>query len=96
MSAVVLALVVLSTGAPAYALRDRIEVEQASLDTRDDGYYFDGDFDFDLKPRVAEALERGLTLYFVVEAELTACALVLVRREGRQTPCRPSACRTTR
>lgn len=50
---------------------DRIDVEAASLETRDDGYYFNGDFEFDLKPRVAEALDRGLTLYFVVEAQLT-------------------------
>jgi hypothetical protein len=50
---------------------DRIEIEQASFESRDDGYYFNGDFDLDLKPRVADALEHGLTLYFVVEAELT-------------------------
>ncbi len=57
--------------APALAASDRIEVVQASLETRDDGYYFEGDFDFDLKPRIADALEHGLTLYFVVEVELT-------------------------
>ena len=50
---------------------DRIDVEQATLETRDDGYFFDGDFGFDLKPRIADALEHGLTLYFVVELELT-------------------------
>lgn len=50
---------------------DRIEVEQASFESRDDGYYFSGDFEFDLKPRVADALDHGLTLYFVVEVELT-------------------------
>ena len=50
---------------------DRIDVEQAAIESRDDGYYFNGDFDFDLKPRVADALDHGLTLYFVVEAELT-------------------------
>jgi len=50
---------------------DRIEIEQAAFESRDDGYYFNGDFDLDLKPRVADALEHGLTLYFVVEAELT-------------------------
>lgn len=55
----------------AQATGDHIEIEQASFESRDDGYYFNGDFDFDLKPRVAEALDRGLTLYFVVEAELT-------------------------
>ena len=53
------------------AASDRIEVEQAAFEARDDGYYFNGDFDLDLKPRVAEALDRGLTLFFVVEVELT-------------------------
>ncbi len=57
----------------AHAANDRIEVLHAGLENRDDGYYFGGDFDFDfdLKPRVAEALERGLTIYFIVEVELT-------------------------
>ena len=55
----------------AHAATDRIDVEQASFESREDGYYFSGDFDFELKPRVADALDRGLTLYFVVEVELT-------------------------
>ena len=55
----------------AEAATDRIEVEQVAVDSRDDGYYCNADFEFELKPRLAEALERGLTLYFVVEAELT-------------------------
>lgn len=57
--------------AAARAAGDRIEVEQAAFEARDDGYYFNGDFDLDLKPRVAEALDRGLTLFFVVDVELT-------------------------
>ncbi len=56
---------------PVRANPDRIETEQASFESRDDGYYFVGDFDIDLKPRIAEALDRGLTLYFVIEVELT-------------------------
>ena len=55
----------------AQAAPDRIDVGPVSIDSRDDGYYLNADFDLDLKPRVADALERGLTLYFVVEAELT-------------------------
>ena len=55
----------------AFASADRIDVERAAVETRDDGTYFSGDFDFDLKPRVAEALDRGLTIYFVVEVEVT-------------------------
>ena len=53
------------------AATDYIDVQQAAVEMRDDGYYFNGDFDFELKPRVAEALDRGLTLYFVVEVEVT-------------------------
>ncbi len=66
-----LTLVGVLFAAPAQASPDRIEIEQASFESRDDGYYFNGDFDFELKPRVAEALDRGLTLYFVIEVELT-------------------------
>ena len=55
----------------ARAATDHIDVQRLTLETRDDGYYFSGDFDFDLKPRVAEALDRGLTIYFVVEVEVT-------------------------
>ena len=65
-----LCLVLLTIG-PARAASERVEVEQAAFETRDDGYYFNGDFEFDLKPKVAEALDRGLTLYFVIEVELT-------------------------
>ena len=63
------AVFVLVDAAPA--ANDRIEVRQAVVESRDDGYYFDGDFDLDLKPRIADALEHGLALYFVVEAEFT-------------------------
>ncbi len=65
-----LGIAVVSSGT-ARAAGDRIEIEQAAFELKDDGYYFNGDFDLDLKPRVAEALDRGLTLYFVVEVELT-------------------------
>ena len=65
-------LLALCLGVPtARAATDRIEVVRAAVETRDDGYYLNGEFDFDLKPRVAEALDRGLTLYFVVEVEVT-------------------------
>ena len=64
-----LCLLVTTTG--AFASTDRIEADQFSIESRDDGYYMQGDFDVDLKPRVADALDHGLTLYFVIEAELT-------------------------
>ncbi len=55
----------------AGAANDHIEELHAAIDARDDGYYFSGEFDLELKPRIAEALERGLTLYFQVDVELT-------------------------
>jgi hypothetical protein len=55
----------------AQAATDHIDVIRVALETRDDGYYFSGDFDFDLKPRIAEALDRGLTLYFVIDVDVT-------------------------
>ena len=58
-------------GPAAAASPDRIEIDQATFESREDGLYFNGDFEVELKPRVAEALDRGLTLYFVVEVELT-------------------------
>ena len=61
----------LALAGTAYAAPDRIDVERALIDARDDGTYLDADFDLDLKPRVAEALDHGLALYFVVDAELT-------------------------
>ena len=66
-------IVVALLGATHFALAspDRIEVDRAAFESREDGYYFSGDFDLELKPRIAEALDRGLTLFFVVEAELT-------------------------
>ena len=53
------------------AATDRIDVLQVNMETRDDGYYLNAEFDFELKPRMTEALERGLALFFVVELELT-------------------------
>lgn len=62
---------VIGAGGPARASTDHIDVGQVALEAHDDGYYFNGDFDFDLRPRIAEALDRGLTLYFAVEVQLT-------------------------
>ena len=65
-------LLALCCGASAtLAATDHIDVQRIALETRDDGYYFSGDFEFELKPRIAEALDRGLTIYFVVEVEVT-------------------------
>jgi hypothetical protein len=50
---------------------DGIEVVQASVDPSEDGWVVNAQFELTLKPRLEEALERGLPLYFVIDFELT-------------------------
>ena len=47
-----------------------IDVRAAALETTDDGYAVNADFDVELTPRIEEALNSGVSLYFVVEFEL--------------------------
>ena len=47
-----------------------IEVARAGLDAVDEGYAVNADFDVELTPRIEEALQNGVALYFVVEFEL--------------------------
>jgi hypothetical protein len=57
---------------PAFALApDKIEIVQVSLDPFEDGWAVNAQFEFGLKPNLAEALEHALLpLYFEVEFEL--------------------------
>lgn len=64
-SAVILALL----AAPA-AYSQAAEVQAASLRTVEEGLVLDADFDFELSPRLVEAVANGVPLYFVVEFEL--------------------------
>jgi hypothetical protein len=51
---------------------DKIEIVQVSLDPVEDGWAINAQFEFSLKPNLAEALEHALLpLYFEVEFELT-------------------------
>jgi len=52
------------------AAANGIEVRAATLESTDEGYAVHADFDVDLTPRVEEALNSGVSLYFVVEFEL--------------------------
>ncbi len=52
------------------AAASSIEVRAAALEATDDGYAVNADFDVDLTPRMEEALNSGVSLYFVVEFEL--------------------------
>lgn len=68
MALLVAALCALCMTVPAVA--NGIEVRAATLEATDDGYVVNADFDVDLTPRVEEALNSGVSLYFVVEFEL--------------------------
>lgn len=56
---------------PGLAIADTIEVTSASLESVDDNYALNASFDFELSPRLEEAINKGLPLYFLIEFELT-------------------------
>ena len=66
----ILALVALALAglAPAYA--DGIDVKTTQITPSDDGFQLDATFDIQFSPRLEEAVNRGVPLYFVVEFEL--------------------------
>lgn len=68
LASLLLALVLGGT-APAHA--SNIEINQVSLEGNDDGYAVDADFDIELNPRLEDAINKGVALYFQVEFELT-------------------------
>ena len=53
------------------ALAEGIGVRNASLDLTDDGWQLQSDFDIQFSPRLEEAVNRGVPLYFVVEVEVS-------------------------
>ncbi len=65
--AVVLALLV---PAPAMAA-EGISVRSATIGADDDGWQVDAQFDVHFSPRLEEAVNRGVPLYFVVEFEIS-------------------------
>ena len=48
---------------------DDIEVANARLTATDEGYALDADFEFNLNPRLEDALAKGVPLFFVIEFE---------------------------
>jgi len=50
---------------------NEIEVRDARLHAVEDGLVLDGDFSFELTPRLAEVVSNGVPLYFRVDFELT-------------------------
>ena len=53
------------------AQAEGIAVKSATLETTDDGWQLEADFDIQFSPRLEEAVNRGVALYFVVEFELS-------------------------
>jgi hypothetical protein len=48
-----------------------IEVKSATLELAEDGWQLGAEFDIQFSPRLEEAVNRGVPLYFVVEFELS-------------------------
>jgi hypothetical protein len=56
---------------PALAQAEGITVRSAVLESNEDGYQLEADFDMAFGPRLEEAVNRGVALYFVVDFELS-------------------------
>jgi hypothetical protein len=63
-----LAAVLFACMAPA-AFAEGIDVRSATLVPEEDGWSLEADFDIQFSPRLEEAINRGVPLYFVVEFE---------------------------
>lgn len=64
-------LLALALGCSAPAQASGIEIRHISLAGNDDGYALDADFDIELNPRLEDAINNGVAMYFQVEFELT-------------------------
>jgi hypothetical protein len=62
-------VLVLAIGGQAYA--DEIAVREADLRATDEGLVLNAEFGFQITPRLAEAVENGVPLYFELDFELT-------------------------
>lgn len=56
---------------PGVAAAQAIEVMEARLEYQDGGYELGGSFAFDLPSTIEDALHKGISLYFVVDFQLT-------------------------
>jgi len=66
-----LLLLLLAFGWTAAARAGNIEISHISLEGSDEGYALDADFQIELNPRLEDAIDKGVPLYFEVEFELT-------------------------
>ena len=67
MLCVLMALMVL----PGAACADGIEINEARIEYQDGGFDLAASFDFELPPPLEDALNKGISLYFVVDFQLT-------------------------
>ena len=65
--AAVLAMLVIFPAAAAQG----IGVRNAAIEQVDDGWQLDAQFDLQLSPRIEEAVNRGVPLYFVIDFEIS-------------------------
>jgi hypothetical protein len=63
---VMLSLTLLSAAAHA----ESIQIKSVVIDTVDEGFQFNADFEIGLNPKLERALEKGIVLYFVTELNL--------------------------
>ena len=64
-------LLALTLAWSAAAHADNIEINHIALEANEEGYALDADFEIDLNPRLEDAINKGVALYFEVEFELT-------------------------
>src|SRR5437868_2173998 len=55
---------------PAWAAQG-IGVRNVAIEQVDDGWQLDAQFDLQLSPRIEEAVNRGVPLYFVIDFEIS-------------------------
>lgn len=60
----------LAAGSPLCARADGIEVSKAALSAGEDSYVLEANFDIALTPTLEDVLNKGVSLYFVLEFEL--------------------------
>ena len=64
-------LLALTLGWASGACAGNIEISRISLEGNEEGYALDADFQIELNPRLEDAIDKGVALYFEVEFELT-------------------------
>ena len=65
-----LCCVVILAGATWAVQAAGIEARKASIVAQEDGWYADADFEIDFNSTLADAVQRGVALYFVAEIEI--------------------------